>query len=67
VKIGSLVKYVGPWIPGVFPEDKTREPQNYGIIIEYHKWCEGTNVCVYWTEAEDLYWHEESELSVISE
>ena len=33
MRVGSLVTYVGEWIPHVFPEDKTREPR-YGIVIE---------------------------------
>jgi hypothetical protein len=66
VKVGSLVSYIGPWIPGIFPEDKTREPC-YGIIIEMGEHFQGTNICVHWLEPEETFWHEEIDLRVLSE
>ena len=66
MRVGSLVSYVGHWIPGIFPDDRTREP-SYGIIIEIDHWSQGTNVCVYWTEAEETYWHEETEMLLLNE
>ena len=66
MKVGSLVSYIGPHVPGIFPGDKTREPV-YGIIIEIGEHFQGTNICVHWIEAEEIYWHEETDLRILSE
>jgi len=66
VKVGSLVSYVGPWAPWIFPDDPTREPY-YGIIIEIGEHFQGTNICVYWTNSEEPFWHEEEDLTVLNE
>lgn len=52
--------------PGNFPEDRTREPY-YGIVIEFAENYQGTNACVHWLEAEEMFWHEEDDLEVVSE
>jgi hypothetical protein len=65
VKVGSLVTYIGPWVPGIFSEDPTLEP-DYGIIIEIAEHFQGTNICVHWMEAEEIFWHEETDLVVLS-
>jgi|TARA_R110000824_G_scaffold20422_2_gene76907 hypothetical protein len=65
MKVGTLVSYIGQWIPNIFPEDSTLEP-NYGIIIEIASYYDGTNICVFWIDAEEAYWHEQTELRVIS-
>ena len=65
MKVGSLVTYIGPWVPGIFPEDRTREP-SYGIVIQLEKEYHGTNICVHWMDAEEIFWHEETDLVVIS-
>jgi len=65
MKVGSLVAYIGPPIPGIFHNDITREPM-HGILVEAPPNCQGTCFCVYWPEAEEYFWHEETDLSVLS-
>ena len=66
MKVGSLVSYIGPWVPGIFPGDKTREPV-YGIIVELGEYFQGTNIRVYWMQAREEFWHNETDLRIISE
>ena len=66
MKVGSLVTYRGEWVPNIFPGDATRQPE-YGIILEIEGNCEGTNICVHWVESENIFWHEQYELEVLSE
>lgn len=64
MKVGSLVAYVGPPIPGIFYNDMTREPL-HGIVVDAPYPCAGTCFCVYWPEAEEYFWHEETDLSLL--
>jgi hypothetical protein len=64
MRVGDLVAYVGPPIPGIFHNDMTREP-NYGVLVEAPEPCQGTCFCVFWPEAEEYFWHEETDLSVL--
>jgi hypothetical protein len=64
MKVGDLVAYVGPPIPGIFIGDITREP-NYGILVEVPPGCVGTCYLVYWPESGEYFWHELADLSVL--
>ena len=69
MKVGDLVKYRGDFvIPRIFAGDATRQPE-LGIIVEVvvDQRVEGTNICVFWFEAEGMHWHTSAEIIILDE
>tara|TARA_R110002110_G_scaffold197226_6_gene407362 strand:+ start:487 stop:702 length:216 start_codon:yes stop_codon:yes gene_type:complete len=69
MKVGDLVKYRGDFvIPRIFAGDATRQP-DLGVIVEVivDQQTEGTNICVFWFEAENPHWHTSAEIKVLNE
>ena len=69
MKVGDLVKYGGDFvIPRIFQGDPTRQPE-LGIIVEIiaGQQVEGTNIRVFWFQAETCHWHTSAEVKILNE
>tara|TARA_R100000008_G_C3565123_1_gene158663 strand:+ start:511 stop:726 length:216 start_codon:yes stop_codon:yes gene_type:complete len=69
MKVGDLVEYRGDFvIPRIFQGDPTRQP-HIGIVVETiaDQLTEGTNIRVFWFDAESSHWHTSTEIKMLNE